>query len=138
MATALQETEACFKQMMQINNNSVKVLRAYGKFLVRIRRSEPEGLALIARAERLQAVAVERAEKEISHFKMFDYVSGCLVVLCCGRAAGSRPCLPEDTNDAAQMQVKNHLALDDSVAVVVVNGKEMLMLSQVRILGACL
>jgi len=72
MALALTNCEEAFRQLMDINKNSVKVLKAYGNYLLRIRRSEAEGGALLAKAERLEATALERSQREVSHFKLLE------------------------------------------------------------------
>lgn len=72
LAKALTETEHCFKAMMKISRNSAKAMHAYGAFLIRIRHSESEGMALVQRAERLEQAALNQAQREIAHFRMSE------------------------------------------------------------------
>ena len=80
MGRAVVDIEFAFEQLMKINRNSTKVLKAYGNYLSHIKRNETEGANVLARAERLESAALERSQREVQHLRMMEKDRDAVVV----------------------------------------------------------
>ena len=64
--------DSAFRALKELNPDSTKVMRAYAVYLLRIRQDLPAGKALQAQVERQEAAALNQAQREVKHFRMFE------------------------------------------------------------------